>query len=254
MTHLNRHVRFPVERIYELRGFTLIELLIVIAIILILVAIAVPNFMGARIRAQVTRVKADMKTIANALEMYRAQNHRYINSCYPGVANRFGECSPTFGGGGGYAGGFLWLITSAGDVSANSKGVQLTSPTPFLTEMPIDPFMTASLQDDYGVLFREAASIYYGRTLDWKPGNPTTKPTYGPPPYNILMGADTWVMLSYGPDYTQAGFQPGWGAGPSGLDAFLYSPTNGVKSYGDMYYYSDRGFLDEWKLSKSTPL
>lgn len=38
-------------------GFTLIELLIVIAIILILIAIALPNFLEAQIRAKVTKAK-----------------------------------------------------------------------------------------------------------------------------------------------------------------------------------------------------
>jgi len=228
----------------RLRGFTLIELLIVIAIILILVAIAVPNFAASRIRAQVTRVKADMKTIANALEMYHAQNHRYINPCYPEVSNQIDVCPASVGG--GYGQGFLWLLNSNGDVSAGSKGVQLTSPTPFLTELPIDPFMTASLQDDYGVLFREASAIYYGKTRNHRPGHPAEPvPRYGPPPYDIILGATTWVMHSYGPDYTQDGFQPG--------SNFIYSPTNGVKSYGDIRYYSDRGFLDEYFLNKSQP-
>ncbi len=51
-------------------GFTLIELLIVIAIILILIAIALPNFMEARTRALVTKIKAEHKSLYTALESY----------------------------------------------------------------------------------------------------------------------------------------------------------------------------------------
>jgi prepilin-type N-terminal cleavage/methylation domain-containing protein len=49
------------------RGFTLIELLIVIAIILILIAIALPNFLEAQERARVTRAKAQLRTFETAV-------------------------------------------------------------------------------------------------------------------------------------------------------------------------------------------
>ncbi len=52
------------------KGFTLIELLIVVAIIGILAAIAVPNFLNAQVRAKIARAEADENTIATALEMY----------------------------------------------------------------------------------------------------------------------------------------------------------------------------------------
>ena len=52
------------------RAFTLIELLIVIAIIAILALIAVPNFLEAQVRAKVSRVHADQRTLATALESY----------------------------------------------------------------------------------------------------------------------------------------------------------------------------------------
>ena len=61
------------------RGFTLIELLIVVAIIGVLAAIAVPNFLNAQVRAKVSRVEGDFKAIATALEMYRLDNGRYIS-------------------------------------------------------------------------------------------------------------------------------------------------------------------------------
>jgi prepilin-type N-terminal cleavage/methylation domain-containing protein len=59
-----------------LRGFTLIELLIVVAIIAILDAIAVPNFLEAQLRAKVSRAKSDMRSVATALEAYRVDHIR----------------------------------------------------------------------------------------------------------------------------------------------------------------------------------
>lgn len=60
------------------KGFTLIELLIVVAIIGILAAIAVPNFLNARMRATIARMETDMKAIGDALMMYRLDNRCYF--------------------------------------------------------------------------------------------------------------------------------------------------------------------------------
>ncbi len=55
----------------EKNAFTLIELLIVVAIIGILAAIAVPNFLNAQLRAKIGRVESEFATIRTAFEMYR---------------------------------------------------------------------------------------------------------------------------------------------------------------------------------------
>ena len=60
------------------KGFTLIELMIVIAIIGVLAAIAVPNFRAARERANTRACYANQKTIAGALEMYNLDNNTKI--------------------------------------------------------------------------------------------------------------------------------------------------------------------------------
>ena len=66
------------------RAFTLIELLIVVAIIAILAAIAVPNFLEAQQRAKAARARADLRSIATALECYRSDGNAYPTMIEPG--------------------------------------------------------------------------------------------------------------------------------------------------------------------------
>jgi type II secretion system protein G len=97
-------------------AFTLIELLIVVAIIAILAAIAVPNFLEAQVRAKISRVRGDMRSVATALESYMSDNGTYVNDSDEALD----------------------------DLAASHKqhGLQLlTTPIAYISSVPKDPFL-----------------------------------------------------------------------------------------------------------------
>ncbi len=93
-------------------GFTLIELLIVVAIIAILAAIAIPNYLAAQIRSKVTKSQAELKTLATGLEAY------YVDSNdYPPDSNH-----------------------GSGDWQSIYPWIPITTPIAYLTSIPRDLF------------------------------------------------------------------------------------------------------------------
>ncbi|MFW5870317.1 MAG: type IV pilin protein [Candidatus Sumerlaeota bacterium] len=109
------------------KGFTLIELLIVVAIIAILAAIAVPNFLEAQVRAKVSRAKADMRTQATALEAYFVDYNVYTRDSDSSLdltdvgADAFKMDTTTF-------------------TRCANGALQLTTPIAYMVELLDDPF------------------------------------------------------------------------------------------------------------------
>jgi prepilin-type N-terminal cleavage/methylation domain-containing protein len=100
------------------RGFTLIELMIVVAIIGILAAIAVPLYQNIQSRARTAKAQADTRTIASAMVQYSAH-------CgdLPGAAGD--TCAPA----GAAPGGLLVVQTNSGGQTAG----------PFFATFPTPP-------------------------------------------------------------------------------------------------------------------
>lgn len=182
-------------------GFTLIELLIVVAIIAILAAIAVPNFLEAQTRAKVSRVKNDFRTYATAIEAYTVDHNkipRPINTniysvdaaAYPGQTVR----------------SILWY--------------GLTTPVAYITTVDVDDVFQsnrtgAALEDRrytyqdhaaYAVLIPAQAAFWRG-----------SEAFFG-----------KWKLASVGPDKEALHF--------TGSSFNLpYDPTNGTVSLGNIF-------------------
>lgn len=62
------------------RGFTLIEIMVVVVIIAILGALVAPNIMGRDQEARIVAARNDLRSVANALNMYKLDNFRYPNT------------------------------------------------------------------------------------------------------------------------------------------------------------------------------
>lgn len=59
------------------RGFTLIELMVVVVILAVLAAIAVPKLMDRPDEARLVKAKQDIGAISSALQLYKLDNYRY---------------------------------------------------------------------------------------------------------------------------------------------------------------------------------
>jgi len=118
-------------------GFTLIELLIVVAIIAILAAIAVPNFLEAQTRSKVSRVKADMRSIATALESYSVDNNEYpegtdeLDEMPQSVVDLLGPLAERF---------YTFRTRGPNNDIAGLTFATLTTPISYMASIPNDVF------------------------------------------------------------------------------------------------------------------
>ncbi len=186
-------------------AFTLIELLIVVAIIAILAAIAVPNFLEAQTRSKVSRTKADMRSVATALEAYFTDyNH------YPDARNA--DWHSYF----------------------NCRLMQLTTPTAYITTLPVDVFRRFNKAWPSPTDPETATFEYVDKETAVSP------PLRGwlvflRPDYPLFFNQSTrWSMNSPGPDDITDSQKYGTPLDPPRED---YDPTNGTISNGDIWRF-----------------
>lgn len=216
------------------KAFTLIELLIVVAIIAILAAIAVPNFLEAQTRSKVSRARADMRALATALESYAVDNHIYPPndaSGPPGTSqfrlDRFGF---------------------------------LTTPVAYITSYPKDPFISTNTVSP-GSAIRTFQYFNY----DYRYQPPRATAEYVSWGWLVRSEAGVFdikgaVVKSLGPNagkrepwanpVAQAGDEGGewavYGMLPHLPNSF-YDPTNGTISPGDLLRFvgATPGFVQQ---------
>jgi len=209
------------------RGFTLIELLIVVAIIAILAAIAVPNFLEAQTRAKVSRALADMRTINTGLSLYTLDHSKLPPSNVGNGAWKY----PVDPNG--------WII------SWRHRLIPISTPIAYLTSIPLDAFGKNNVYSRVGMDKTEFEVAQYCEDYYLSMGqrnalSPPDMPGTGYVSYDSERRNVAWRLMSCGPDRYFNFNDPKIPASPFWVkDGMPYDASNGTISHGDVFRYGD---------------
>lgn len=204
----------PVKRL----GFTLIELLIVVAIIGILAAIAVPNFLNAQIRAKIARTYSDLRMLDQQNTIRKTDINKWMVDGNDGTAVTDEIC------------GMPWPYSFCGTAPTKLANgfsgfdnmfncqiyAQLTTPIAYIGTPPVDPFQHG---------------VYYGYETRDCPNK----------------GGSHYILFAAGPDGDVGDWITDRKAKP-------YKSSNGLVSNGDVWlskklngqYYNEEQIAYPW--------
>jgi prepilin-type N-terminal cleavage/methylation domain-containing protein len=213
-------------------GFTLIELLIVVAIIAILAAIAIPNMLEAQTRAKVSRVKSDMRSFSAGMEAYMVDNNKY-----PIPSDEHGAFIP--------------------DPAAATGVSPFETRMPTLLTTPVS-YIASRIADPFAATRSGEARLYHCITYDYAKIRQDNAPTTNwlviwrnyyrdlasrNPPDSLA-----FFFVSFGPDQDHDADLPHVTTPTTPHvhgDGAVYDPTNGTVSSGDIFYFGPgHGFLN----------
>ena len=202
------------------QAFTLIELLIVVAIVGILAAIAVPNFLNAQIRAKIARGMADMKNTGTAIEQFRMDKNYLLVDFWDDDTELGVERMTELG---------IQPFNNGPDRTMVQILGPLTTPVAYMGTVPTDPFnqQTSAKDEDQYVKYANSSYIYGDNEPVYGGENhgihalqSANAKTYGLQP----LAKGEWALMGIGPD----------GQWQNTVRGVPYKPSNGLTSLGDI--------------------